>query len=242
MLLVDPRAGSNELAKDLAALGLEVEKDLLPFGDVAFVSKDGANVGIEFKKLPDLVQSLRDGRLTGHQLPGMQEMYEYSFLLVEGETTINKSGQLLVPTRMKGHYRPLGMPNSELTKRLLTIELLGGIHVSRSRDRAHSIHWISSCYRWFCDKSLTAHTTLQTPHTTPTYAPLSDFRAIVKDRFPSIGLRASKAVEMHFGGSLYRACHAGVEEWASIQIPSNKGTRRLGVKNAQRIVDFVRGI
>ena len=35
-------------------------------------------------KLPDLVSSLRTGRLSGHQLPGLVSSFDFSYLLVEG--------------------------------------------------------------------------------------------------------------------------------------------------------------
>jgi len=71
---IDKRDGSDYLCEPLKQLGLR-RISTSPFADLAFTGRGNDDapieVGIEFKKLDDLVTSLRSGRLQGHQLPGM---------------------------------------------------------------------------------------------------------------------------------------------------------------------------
>ena len=79
MIWVDSRIGSKDLAAPLTRLGLPAELTTLPFGDIAFEGQGDdrgpLTVGIEFKVLTDLVQSLRSGRLVGHQVPGLRQTW-----------------------------------------------------------------------------------------------------------------------------------------------------------------------
>jgi len=248
MIFVDNRAGSCELIEPLRALGLDVDATRLTVGDLMFAGHDGHDIGIEYKKLPELIQSIRDGRLVdtqASQMLGERGAYDYAWLLVEGEWIANKAGIVCAPCwrgKRKSWEPVKGKMNaSEMTKRLLTLEVLGGLHVRFTSDRRSSVGFIRDLYRWFVDKSLADHTTLLSAHTSSGFLPISDFRAVVKDRFPGIGLRASLAVERRFEGSLQRACNAGVAEWAGIEVSTKTGSKRLGSKVAERILRFVRG-
>src|SRR5262245_17466131 len=110
MLLVDYRDGSNYLADPLEQRGLPIYREpdgslpTLTAGDLAFVGRGvggvSLNFGIEFKRLPDLVSCLRDGRLSGEQLPkllGPKGEYHYAWLLIEGKWQTGPKGEILVP-------------------------------------------------------------------------------------------------------------------------------------------------
>lgn len=246
MLWVDNRVGSADLAEPLSRMGLPVDTTRLQFGDIMFEGKGNDDttvlVGVELKKLPDLMQSLRDGRLAGYQLPGMLKAYDYRFLLVEGTWKPNKQGQLLVPGR-HGQWQPAPstMSVSELEKRVLTLELLGGLHVRHCTSRFSTLHFLSALYRWFTDQSMDRHTTHIVDHQPLGFIELSEFRAVVQ-KFPGIGIRTSLAVEMHFGGSLRAACNAPADEWADIVHYVKGKPRRIGLKVGQQIETFCRGV
>lgn len=245
MIFVDDRIGSNDLCEQLQKKGLAAELTRLEFGDVSFAGRGPddleLNIGIELKKLPDLVQSIREGRLAGHQLPGMlgpHGAYDYGWLLVEGDYRVGKHGEILVPSRHVG-YKPLpgGMPSSELTKRLLTFELCGGVHVHHAVNRAATLDFVANLYRFWTDKSLDNHTSHLVTREVQGFLPISDFRAVVM-RFPGIGRKVSLAVERWFHGRLRTAVNARPEEWAEIAGPDG---RRLGLKTATRIDTFLEG-
>lgn len=242
MLLVDDRVGSAELAPPLRRLGLPVETCRLPFGDVAFAGRgvQGApvDIGIELKTLPDLVGSLRSGRLPGYQLPGLQATYDHTWLIVEGRHSSDMQGRVTVPQH--GRTVPLHgqVSIAELEKRLLTLEIQGGLHVRHTASRAQTIQTLVNLYRWWTDQSLDQHKSHIAVHQVASVRPISQFRQTVC-QFPHVGLKASRQVEEHFGGSLRRAVNASAKEWSDIATSENG--KRLGVKCAEAVVRFVQG-
>lgn len=246
MLYVDSRAGSCELIEPLREAGLEVEVCQLPAGDIMFEGKgEGGrpvSIGIEHKKLPDLVQSLRTERLAGHQLVEMCDTLDYRWLFVQGELLYDKRGKLLKRTGRQ-QFRPMGggMTVGELLKRVFVMHLRGGLNPWWTQNRRESVTAIEMLYRVWTDKALDEHTSHLAMYQPPTLVPVSDERAILA-KLPGIGFKASAAVEAHFGGSLIRAFNAPVEEWAEIATVDEKTgkTRRIGMKVATRVVRFIR--
>lgn len=219
MLLVDYRVGSAELLKPLQALGLPAESGDIP-ADLAWEGRGekGAPVmvGVEFKKLEELVQSLRTQRLQGHQLLKMRDNFQFCYLLIEGELHYDHTGRL---TKRVGRqsFRPMpgGMVVSELLKRLSVLYLCGGLIVVRARTRTDSLQEIAALYRTWTDTDLDKHKSHIAIYQAPTLVPLSEFRGFVT-RFDGLGLKTSKAVETHFGGKLRKAITATKEEWMKI--------------------------
>jgi len=202
-LLVDDRAGSNTLIDALEKMGLPVETTRLDFGDVAFVGRGegGAQVliGLEHKKIPDLIQSLNDARLTGHQMPGMITAYDRSWLVIEGDWKHDAEGRVTM-FRKKGTRRPVkgAPPAFELEKRLLTLEVRGGLKVRMCPDRRDTLRFIYALYRFWTDKDLDQHKSHIAIHAPDLdrniLVPASDFRRIIA-QIPAIGFRTSKTIE-----------------------------------------------
>ena len=247
MILVDRRVGSKDLVAPLKAFGMQVELVELEFADVAFTGRGakGASVdiGIELKRLNDLVSSLRTGRLAGHQLPGLRAQYEHAWLVIEGQWKSDERGNVVTyQGKQRGWAQlPGKMTASELEKQVLTLELCGGLHARYTNSRADTLRFVANLYRWWTDQALDHHTSHLAVHQQPTLFPISEVRQAFC-RFPGIGIKASKAVTEHFGDSLYRAVQAGVAEWASIRVTdeSTGKSRKLGAAVAQRIVNFCR--
>ena len=246
MLFVDYRAGSHELVAPLQALGLPIEETTLEFGDVAFEGRgEGGkpvSVGIEYKKLGELVASLRSQRLQGYQLKGMRKAFDYSYLFVEGELLYGEDGGLL---RRKGKraFTPLAgsMSVSELLKRIYVLHLRGGLNPWWCSSRGDTLQAISALYRTWTDVDLDKHKSHLGIYNAPPLVPVSDVRRAMS-AWPHIGLRASLAVEKQFGGSICRAVNAPVETWANIQTIDDKGkARKIGTKTAENIVSFLNG-
>jgi ERCC4-type nuclease len=225
-------------------MGIDVALTTLEFADIAFEGQGDNDasvfVGIELKKLPDLISSLRTGRLSGHQLPGLAASYDYRWLLVEGTWRPDAKGRITTPRRYSQWAALPGMAVAEMEKRVLTLELMGGLRVRHTSSRACTLHFIASLYRWFTDGAMDRHTSHLAPHTAHSFLPLSDFRQTVM-RFPHIGLAASKSVEDYFGANLREACLASVADWAEIVVYDKKGFKRLGMTVALAITQFIRG-
>ncbi len=229
MILVDRRIGSNDLLKPLQQAGLEAKLVELEFGDIAFEGKgeQGAslNIGVEFKRLGDLISSLRSGRLAGHQLPGLLKTYDRAWLLIEGNWQHNEQG--LVTSFQKGRgWTPVHgkMTAAELETTVLTLELCGGLHVRYVNTRRDTLRFLSNLYRWWTDRALDGHHSHLAVHTPPATFEVSAFRAAVC-QWPGIGLKTSRAVEQAFHGSITKAAAASVETWASIETGDSAGKR-----------------
>ena len=260
MLAVDYRAGSKELIKPLqAVLGADlVEETDLKFGDVAFTGKGAGgaplDIGIEYKKLGEMVTSIRDGRFSGHQLPGMlgkRGMYNHGWLLIEGEWRVDTDGymttlQFRLGKRPEWKRMPGGMRAAEYEKHLLTYALCGGVHVRTSRDRDDSVRVIIDLYRWWTDTALDSHTSHLAVHTPASLDNVSDFRAAVM-RWPGIGMKMSLAVEnwtieRNAPRSIAWAATRSVKDWSEVTTTDRQGnSKRFGELSAQKLYDFLYG-
>jgi ERCC4-type nuclease len=111
MIQVDDRVGSVELipilqnlmpclCRSVSALFVlpPVTSTRLLCGDVSFEGvgpKDSPIlIGIERKRLGDMLSSLRSGRYEGKQLPEMCDYYDASYLIIEGQYRCGVSGDL----------------------------------------------------------------------------------------------------------------------------------------------------
>ena len=247
LLLVDRREGSHDLVKPLLAMGLLVEEVTLDFGDVAFTGRGNGGkpveIGVEFKTLSELCSALRTERLTGHQLPGMRETFDYSWLLVEGELMFNAKGQLLRKSKFGARKPKLmegGMGVSEFSKRLLGLHISGGLTPWMTRNRAETLQWIAALYRTWTDKDLDKHDSHIGIYTAPTLVPISDERQALC-MYPGVGMAVSKAAMDKFK-SVRRASNGNLHEWAELTTQDQKGnSRKFGEKSAQKVVDFLEG-
>lgn len=241
MILVDYREdsekkGSHGLWDDLKHTSLPIEQSSLEGGDLMFLGKgpEGkeVTVGVEFKKIRDLLSSLRSGRLQGVQLDKLQQ-YDFRFLLYEGEWRHDDHGRVT----LRSGYRDWkvakgGWSASELDKRLLGLALRRGVHVQQTITRRDTVRWLESLYRDFTDAEWDDHTSHIGVHSPTTLQTISDFRSAVM-RFPGIGIKTSKAVESHFRGSLRKAVRARASEWQKID--------GVGAKGAAKIDAFLEG-
>lgn len=252
MIIVDDRIGSADLGPQLRKLGVDTTIARLEFGDLAFEGKGAENttvqIGVELKKVPDLLQSLREGRLTGRQLPGMMDetkgLYDYGWLLIEGGITINaKNGEIGIKTAWGKRSTNFGTwTYAELQKRLFTLEQQWDVRTVWCADRAETLRWLVTLYRWWTDRALDGHASALQTHRPMGWLKVSPFREAVM-RWPHIGPKLSKTVEDAFDGNLRTAANAGIDQWAALTVGDVRtGTsRRLGMKAASNIVDFLNG-
>jgi ERCC4-type nuclease len=252
MLLVDPQGPKGAfLLKPLQDAGLPavLANPQLDAGDLAFAGRghsgSSLNIGIEFKRLDsastDLAQSLRSGRLSGEQLPkllGPKGAYDHAWLLIEGIWRHDpKSGLVTV---YKGRQRgwqaiPGKMSAVELEKKVLTLEMLGGLHVRFTNTRADSIRFIGALYRWWTDRDMDKHVSHLAVHDAPTFRPVSDIAAAYM-RWPGVGYKAAAAAEKHFPSVQAAAIAKGIQ-WATLDI----GGKKFGESRAKKLVAWLKG-
>lgn len=220
MLLVDYREGSAELVDPLKRMGLPAEEGDIP-ADIAFEGRGikGAPlmIGVEYKKLGELIGSLRTERLQGHQLLKMRDNFALCYLLVEGELLYDSKGRLLRRTSRR-ELKPIpgGMSCSELLKRLFVLHICGGLNLIWARSRQDTLKQIEALYRTWTDCDQDQHKSHIAIYQAPTLVEISEFRQFFT-RVDGIGFKVSKAVEAHFGGSIRRAVNAPRSEWLKIE-------------------------
>lgn len=240
--------GSRELEPALRRLGIDaqiVEAPGLGSADFAFEGNGPTGtiqVGIERKTLPDLVDSLRTGRLQGAdrrtQLSRLRQDYDVAWLLVEGELTSNRMGRMFGRQGSKRRPLPGTMTEDALTKTLLSLELQGGLRVARTGSLKQSAQWIASCARWWTDKTWDEHTTLTTPYER-NVLPVSLFRERAM-KLPGVGLAVSKSLEAACGGDEMLLHHLSLTALAEMPVSLPNGTRKLGLQKAEPIVQALR--
>lgn len=162
MILCDPRRGSGELVPYFRPYDVPVDDTtLLSAGDFAFWGDgpDGMElVGFERKVLSDFMTSKRDHRLGGFQLPNMSEMYpNFNHLIIEGIWRAGTSG--MVETHQGKDWRTTkpAMMYRELDHFLAELMYKRGIYVERTSDRAQTVAFIVSRYKFFNDQVWTQH-------------------------------------------------------------------------------------
>jgi ERCC4-type nuclease len=154
MILLDPRAGSADYEPLLRALGAPVEMVTLEFGDVAFYGS-GYAVGVELKRLNDLLNCIVTGRFSGHQLPGLALHYAEAWLIVEGYWRPNPQDGVL-ETRRGRDWVPVKLGARtwmyrDLDNFLTTVEVKGGVRVKRTANPDETARAIYGLYAWWLD-------------------------------------------------------------------------------------------
>lgn len=163
MLSIDPRVGSSKnytraekvefWLEGLQRHGVPAEIRQLEFGDFAWqgfwLDDRPVRVGLEHKTVNDLVGSIHSGRLSGHQIPGMVQSYEFRYLMVEGVYRPALDGMVEVANG-RG-FGPTTPPVTfrEITNYLNSAEQLAGLSLRRVFGPTESIATIASLYSWW---------------------------------------------------------------------------------------------
>lgn len=143
----DEKRKLHPLLEDIAALGR------LEFGDISFESHDGKKIGLERKTLRDLLSSMTTGRLLGHQVPGLLNMYDVTYLIVEGVWKASpKSAALL--TRCGKKWIPIRFGKRFYTHRefysfLNSLEILFGIHCITTYSIVQTACVVRALHHWW---------------------------------------------------------------------------------------------
>ena len=170
MIIIDSRTGSAELAP-LFPPGSDTTVSKLDFGDFMFLGNGPdhtlVSVGIERKALKDLLNSMVTGRLSGHQLPGMAEQYDYTYLLVEGIWRFNPDTGVL--EAMTGAFwtdvclGPRRFMAKEVIAFLNTLVIKAGVHLLYSHNRKETVQVVTALYHWWNTKQFEQHTSHLSP-------------------------------------------------------------------------------
>lgn len=242
MILVDYRDGSKELIEPLLARGLPVVKDHLDAADVAFVGRGVAGrpllVGIEHKKVEDLMQSLRTNRMNAQAEKMIDNGMDIRLLFIVGSQRFDKQGRMLKRVG-RAAFRPIpGIGHGELMKRLYTLQFCTGLSWQWFEYASGAIRAIELLYRTLTDKDLDQHTSHLAPYEPGRIVPMSQMRRTLST-LPGISRQFSKAAETKFV-TLKRAFLADQAAWAALEATDDHDRkRRLGDKTAERVIEAI---
>lgn len=150
MIYVDDRLGSTGMFSVLHSHRSrpQVISRRLPAADFAFPGEGHRGpcmIGIERKRLKDMLNSMRSGRFAGEQIPKLRDHYEHVYLIVEGTWRIHWDSGLLEEPYGK-EWQPVILGRQpfaalELQSFLTEVMVLAGVHVlvasSTARTYAH---------------------------------------------------------------------------------------------------------
>lgn len=230
MIHIDDRKGSKHLVPLLEARGLPTDLTRMEFGDVAFNGSGPTgetSVGIELKKLDDLIQSLTTKRFQAHQLPGMLGLYEFPILIVEGmyresEDGLIERGCQFGPRLNWMRHRSF-LTFNQLEGMLFTLAFQTPVRVIKTRDTDHTVMEIARLYRWW-QKPWTSHDSHKAVvKATPVSQELRDpwfnrdryFPECVALQVPGLGNKRALAAARHFR-SVARMALAGPKSWRKV--------------------------
>lgn len=239
---VDTRAGSGPLVPLLQRRGVKgVEAATLLYGDIA-IDGNGPEgmpvaVGIEYKRLGDMLQCIDNGRFVGHQLPGMLDCYNVIVLLVEGIWRERSDGLIEVPAGPT--WKPIRSGAgfamaSGLVGFLNTMEFKVGIKVMRTGTTSQTVDCLFHMNNWWTKKEWEdhrAHLAFDNSQALALISRPSLVRRVAKE-LPGVGMGRSGPVARAFT-SVVDMAMATVEEWEAIE--------GIGKTTARRVVQAMNG-
>jgi len=171
--MLDDRTGSIELLSHLQARRLPVNVCRLEFGDLAFEGSGPGGpvlVGVERKRLSDMLSSKREGRLAGHQLPGLLRDYGVVYVVVEGIYRANPdTGALEVPRHGSWVSASLGRKSfaaSELEGFYLGMENRANVKIRRTNNERDTAMFVHTLWTWW-GTPWESHRSLDVAYTPP---------------------------------------------------------------------------
>lgn len=248
MILIDYREENEtkkkanlDLIKHIREQRVPVQVANLEYGDAAFEMNgpDGSLlVGIERKSVSDMLACIDDGRLSGHQLLGMRQMYGIRVLMIEGHWKPHEPQGFLMEGYQNGFswgfnkYRSQKTMYAKLYRFIISLQL-SGVIVTYSRDPFHTAYNICEWFH-YGQKKWDEHTSLKELHriAMPTLNRKPTLVRLWAHAIEGVGTKISELVERRFKTPIELAT---ADEVAWLSIPG------VGVKLARDIVAKIQG-
>jgi len=226
VIFVDDRIGSKDLHPLLIKAGLDAVLSQLDSGDVAFSGNgpDGViYVGVERKRLMDILDCMVHGRLADIQAPKMQGTFQSQWLVVEGAYRPSNDGLLEVCVyggpRAPYKWQPAELGSrrfmySDLESYLVAISDRTNMIVRRSQNRYETVHIIKALYKYY-QKPWHEHRSMEAMYKAPRPAILTERasfarRALVE--LPGVDWVLSGRMDKFFESSMCNVCLATEED------------------------------
>lgn len=244
MIVLSHEKSSAELKPLIDKLGVPCEVYPLPYGDAAFQGNgpDGIiQVGIERKRLHDMLKCIDDSRYTGHQRVGMSQRYKASFLILEGLWRPHSESGLLMEGffdkegRLRWAYCRPGGQNVmcyKLSRYLMSVSL-ANVNITCTWDMAHTAYAVVDAY-WYFQKRWSDHTSMRQMHSLVIPTLNTQPSLVRKWAFNIEGVGTDKSAH---ADNIFRTpvqlANASESDWLKIS--------GMGVKTAQSIVRQING-
>lgn len=233
---IDRRIGSEELAAPLKRMGIRTSLGTLDCADVMWQGNGPAGevtVGVERKKLSEILTCFGDSRFVSRQLPKLLQTYNVAWLLIEGTYGVERDGRLkqgftFGPRRAHSFEAFAGFQ--------LTLAQKAGLRIVRTASFTETVWWLHTAYRWWqkpWEKHQSAYAldTVQVPYD-PSITRQPSLVRLMAAQLPGVGWQRSEQVAKHFA-SVREMVEAGWRTWAKID--------GIGEVTARRIVAALKG-
>lgn len=225
MILVDSRTGSKELLplfpKGMARL------DTLPFGDFSFIGNGPEGlplmIGVERKTIREIASTISDGRLVGHQIPGLLQHYAVVYLVVEGRWTGHASTGILLENTTSGAREvqngTVRFMAADIRKFLSTLENMAGVRLRYTPSMRDTTQEVLALHSWWTNKEWEehrAHIAIQYPPVDTIMFRKPSLMQYWAACLPGVGWKRSRAVERHFP-SIIDMVLSDEKEWQKIE-------------------------
>lgn len=226
MIRIDRRVGSAELLKYFPPGSAQLCE--LEFADFAFEGngpKGKVQVGVERKQIRDFLDSVKTGRLLGHQVPGMLRSYDYNYLVVEGTFKAQPS-YVMLPLGKR--WKKINMGTKVIHPILNRLFVMDGFMVFQTCTQKQTAQLVMHLFHWW-NKDFDKHGIVG-PYQRPVRLPpkLCNGAMVFKvsQVLPGIGAKKALIISENFG-SVVDMVNATEEDW--LRIPD------IGKKTAQGI-------
>ena len=157
MILIDDRQGSGEFAPLISLPHITCRLEFADFAWSGNGENGSLNIGVERKTLLDLLSSVTTGRLSGHQLIGLTNDYDYVYLLIEGVWKPDKDSGILMKVNKHGKWEPVSQGSRRFMARDIynyfsTLQIMCGVIVVCVGNKWETVRWLEATYSWWQKK------------------------------------------------------------------------------------------
>jgi ERCC4-type nuclease len=239
VILVDSRIGSKELFP-LFPKG-QAQLTTLPFGDFSFIGKGPEGIpvmiGIERKTIREIAGTISDGRLVGHQIPGLVKHYGVVYLVVEGVWRGHRTTGILRELHT-GLWRdiqngPVRFMANDIRKFLYTLENMAGVRLRYTPTMEDTAQEVLALHSWWTNKEWAehrAHIAIQYPPVDILMFRKPSLMQYWAACLPGVGWKRSRAVEQHFPGIIDMVL-SNESEWEKVE--------GIGKVTARKVVEAI---
>ncbi len=243
MILIDNQGRDHlELIPHIRKQHVDVTEQRLEWGDACFTGNgpDGhILVGVERKRLHDMMACIETKRYGAKQRVGMQQLYGLSVLVIEGDWRPHDPGGFLMEGYQGGiswgffsHRKQKAMYHT--LRRYLFSVSLSGVLVIYTKSPFHTAFDLCELFHYF-QKPWSGHTSLMEMEQLqlPTLTARPGLARLWAACIEGIGVKLSSAADRLFGHSPIKLATSDEMEW--LKIPG------VGVPTAKSVVNQIWG-